>query len=430
MKKNYLFLLMFIFVLALVACSNEDGEAEADDTEEKTKIEYWHVNAETQGGATVDQLIEEFNEQSDTVEVVGKYNPDMYAGLMSNLQAEVAAGNSPAVVQVGWAFLDYFSENFNYVEPQEVIENYHEEDSTFLEDNFLENILELGQSSDGSQVGIPYSLSNPILYINKDMLEEAGLDTEGPKTWEEVREYSEAINEATDNYGVYIQEPADSWGQQAMVESNGADFIQDGKAAFASEEGIEVFQYYQDLVNDDLALHIGWDQGIQSFIDGNVGMLYTTIAQRNNVESNAQFDLATMQSPTWEGKEKKLPSGGAMLSITAQDEEEQAAAWEFMSYLYTVESIAEWTKGTGYVPPREGVSDSEEGLKTFLEENELMIPAIEQMDAMVPWASFPGNSGLEAEQKLLDMRDIILGGDVDVEETVTNTEEEINSLLE
>ena len=431
MKKEYSLFLMSLFVILLAACGNgeESGEVSAE-SEEKTKIEYWHVNAETQGGNTVNQIVEEFNAQSDTVEVVARYNPDMYAGLMSNMQAEVASGNSPAVVQVGWAFLDYFSENFEYVEPQEVIENYHEEDTNFLEDNFLPNILELGQNAEGTQVGIPYSLSNPILYINKDMLQEAGLDSEGPETWEEVREYSEAINKATGNYGVYIQEPADSWGQQAMVESNGASFIDDGKASFASDEGIEVFQYYQDLVNDELALHIGWDQGIQSFIDGNVGMLYTTIAQRNNIESNASFDVTTLQSPTWEGKEKRVPAGGAMLSITAQDEEEQAAAWEFMKYLYSVESIAEWTKGTGYVPPREGVSDSEEGLKSFLEENELMIPAIEQMDSMVPWASFPGDSGLEAEQKLLDMRDIILGGDVDVEETVSNTEEEINDLLE
>lgn len=431
MKKKYLLLLMSLFVLSLAACGNSDESNEASaETEEKTVIEYWHVNAETQGGNTVDQLVEDFNAQSDNVEVIARYNPDMYAGLMSNMQAEVASGKSPAVVQVGWAFLDYFSENFEYVEPQEVIDNYHDEDSTFLEDNFLPNILELGQNTEGNQVGIPYSLSSPVLYINRDLLEEAGLDVEGPTTWEEVREYSEAINETTGKYGVYIQEPADSWGQQAMVESNGANFIEDGKASFASEEGIEVFQYYQDLVNDNLALHIGWDQGIQSFIDGNVGMLYTTIAQRNNVESNSQFDVAAIQSPTWEGKEKRVPAGGAMLSITAQEEDEQAAAWEFMRYLYSVESIAEWTKGTGYVPPREGVSDSEEGLQTFLEENELMIPAIEQMDAMVPWASFPGDSGLEAEQKLLDMRDIILGGDVDVEETVSNTEEEINNLLE
>ena len=206
MKKEYSLFLMSLIVILLAACGNGESDEVSAESEEKTKIEYWHVNAETQGGNTVDQLVEEFNAQSDTVEVVARYNPDMYAGLMSNMQAEVASGNSPAVVQVGWAFLDYFSENFEYVEPQEVIENYHEEDVTFLEDNFLPNILELGQNAEGTQVGIPYSLSNPILYINKDMLQEAGLDSEGPETLEEVREYSEAINKATGNYGVYIQE--------------------------------------------------------------------------------------------------------------------------------------------------------------------------------------------------------------------------------
>ena len=105
MKKKYLLLLMSLFVLSLAACGNSDESNEASaETEEKTVIEYWHVNAETQGGNTVDQLVEDFNAQSDNVEVIARYNPDMYAGLMSNMQAEVASGKSPAVVQVGWAF--------------------------------------------------------------------------------------------------------------------------------------------------------------------------------------------------------------------------------------------------------------------------------------------------------------------------------------
>ena len=436
MKKIYLMMMLTLITIVLAACggaegASEEGNDEGEASGEKTQIEYWHVNAETQGGESVEKLVEEFNAQSDTVEVVARYNPDMYAGLMSNLQADVAAGNTPAVVQVGWAFLDYFSENFHYTEPQEVIEQHHEEDADFLEENFLPNILDLAVNSDGSQVGIPYSLSTPVLYLNEDMLEEAGLDPSGPETWEEVREYAKTIKEETDNYGIYIQEPADTWGQQAMVESNGANFIEDGQAAFASEEGIEAFEYYQDLViEDESALHVGWDQGIQSFIDGNVAMLFTTIAQRNNVQSNSGFNISAIESPRWEGEERRLPAGGAMLAITAEEEDQQSAAWEFMRYLYSVEGISEWTKGTGYVPPREGVADNPDGLQDFLEENEMMQPAIGQMDSVVPWASFPGDAGLEAEQKLLDMRDIILGGDVDVEETVTNTEDEINGLLD
>ena len=133
-------------------------------------------------------------------------------------------------------------------------------------------------------------------------------------------------------------------------------------------------------------------------------MLFTTIAQRNNVQSNSEFNISAIESPSWEGEERRLPAGGAMLAITAEEEDQQSAAWEFMRYLYSVEGISEWTKGTGYVPPREGVADNPDGLQEFLEENDMMQPAISQMDSVVPWASFPRDAGLEAEQKLLDMK--------------------------
>ena len=127
--------------------SEENADVSANEAEnvttgsgEKVVIEYWHCNAETQGGLTVDELVENFNATNDHIEVVAKYNPDMYKGLMQNLQAETAAGNTPALVQIGWAFVDYFSNNFSYVTPQDAIDQYDAEDATFLEDNFLPNI--------------------------------------------------------------------------------------------------------------------------------------------------------------------------------------------------------------------------------------------------------------------------------------------------
>ena len=428
--KRFLTIATFITLIFFLAACNSEGTSSTNE-EGKTVIEYWHVNAETQGGQAVKKLVDDFNAQSDTVEVIAKYNPDMYKGLMQNLQAEVAAGNSPAVVQIGWSFLNYFSDNFSYVPPQEVIEQHFPDDQTFLQDKFLSNVLDLAKNKDGEQVGIPYSLSSPVLYINRDLLREAGLDENGPQTWQEVREFSKVIKEKTGKYGFYMQEPADNWATQALLESNGARFITDGKASFASAEGIEAYQLLADMVlEDETAIHIGWDQGIQSFIDGNVAMAYTTIAQRSNIQSNSQFDVAAVKSPAWEGKDVRLPAGGAMLAITAQDEQQQKAAWEFMKYLYSIEGMAEWTKGTGYVPPRNDVAEAENGLKSFLEENEMMTAAVEQMDGVVPWASFPGDSGLEAEQLLLDLRDQILEGSVSVEEGLTSTQEKINELLQ
>ena len=85
--------------------------------------------------------------------------------------------------------------------------------------------------------------------------------------------------------------------------------------------------------------------------------------------------------------------------------------------------------GTGYVPPRTGVDTAEDGLKKFYEENHMRKAATDQMDKVVPWASFPGDAGLQAEQILLDVRDQILGGQVSAEEGLTDAQNKINELL-
>ena len=415
--------------------TNTETKAEGNSSSGgKTVIEYWHCNAETQGGLVVDELVKQFNESNDHIQVVAKYNPDMYKGLMQNLQAEAAAGNSPALVQIVWAFLDYFSNNFSYVSPQEAIDKFDKEEAGFLQDKFLPNVLELAVNSEGSQVGIPYSLSNPVLYINKDILREAGLPEDGPTTWQEVSEFAKTVKEKTGKYGFYMQEPADFWAQQGLIESSGAKMLTtnaEGKkeAAFATEDGIEAMQLMADMVKDQTALHISWEEGCQSFIDGNCAMLYTTIARRASVQKGAQFDAATVKSPLWNDKERMVPAGGCFLAITAQGDDQVKAAWEFEKFLYSVESMAAWTEGTGYVPPRKDVAGAENGLKTFLAENKMMNAAIEQMDGVVPWTAFPGDAGLQAEQMLLDMRDQILGGQVTAEQGMKATQDAINQLL-
>ena len=201
------------------------------------------------------------------------------------------------------------------------------------------------------------------------------------------------------------------------------------KATFASDEGIEAMQTYADMVADGSALHISWEEGAQSFVDGNCAMLYTTIARRAYVQENAQFNAISVKSPEWEGKKRQVPAGGCFLAITAQDDDQIAAAWEFEKYLYSIESMAARTEGTGYVPPRKDVADAENGLKDFLAENTMMTPAIDQMEDVVKWTAWPGDAGLTAEQTLLDMRDQILGGEVSAADGMKQVEDQINALL-
>ncbi|MBE3562252.1 MAG: ABC transporter substrate-binding protein [Hydrogenibacillus schlegelii] len=398
----------------------------------KVVIEYWHVNSENFGGPAVRELVERFNRQHDDIQVVEKFQPNMYLGLMQNLQTALAAGQPPAVAQIGYNFLRYAVENFPHLSIEEAASR-DPEGQLFLAD-FLPNILDLGRV-DGKLEGMPYSISNAILYYNADLFQKAGLDPEKPpKTWAEVREAARTIREKTGAYGLYLQEPSDFWGQQALIESNGARMLieKDGRlvAGFDSPEAIEAFQLYQDLVlKDKTALHATWDEGSEAFVQGKVAMYITTIARRNYIESNAQFTVKGAPFPAFDGKPRRLPAGGNNLFIFAQDPKEQEAAWTFIKFLLSPEAITVWTKGTGYLPARTGVADDPRYLKDFMDQNPLMKVAVAQLPDVVPWVSFPGANGLQAEQVLLDARDAVLTGKKSPEAALKEAAEKVNELI-
>lgn len=430
--------LVIALSLTVTGCRTASKTSESSSTgvsSSSTKvitIEYWHVFSENMGGPAVRELVQKFNEQHPGIEVVEKFQPNMYLGLMQNLQAALAAGNPPAVATIGHNFLEYATANLPHL-PVEEAAKRDPEGQAFLS-NFLPNVLDLGRVN-GKLVGMPYSVSVPVLYYNADMFKAAGLDPENPpKTWAEVREIAQIIKGKTGNYGLYFQEPADHWAQQALMESNGARILTrtNGKvkATFDSPEAIEAYQLLADMVlKDKTALHATWEEGLQAFINGKVAMCVTTIARRNYIETSSKFKVLTAPFPTFGDKPRRVPAGGNSLFIFAKDPEQQKAAWEFIKYLNSPEGLTVWVKGTGYLPHRKGIAEDPEYLKPFMDENPLMKPAVAQLPDVVPWVSFPGSNGLQAEQVLLDARDAILGGRKPVAEALKEAVAKVNELI-
>lgn len=104
-------------------------------------------------------------------------------------------------------------------------------DKDFVEKSFLPNVLELAKVGN-KQVGLPFSISAPIIYYNPDLFTAAGLDPKNPpKTWEEVRAASKAIHDKTGEYGFYMQEYQDNWATQGLLTSNGAKILDDKNKA-------------------------------------------------------------------------------------------------------------------------------------------------------------------------------------------------------
>jgi multiple sugar transport system substrate-binding protein len=433
-KITQLFALLCIGAFTIAALGCGSSQSTSSKTPNKVIIEYWHVNAESFGGPAVKQLVEQFNKENPDIEVVEKYNPDMYKGLTQNLQAAIASGKNPDVVQMGYSYLNYAGENFKYTAIQDIITKQSPEDNTYLQDNFLPNVLALATTDDGKQIGLPYSVSVPVLYYNPDIFTQAGLDpNRPPRTWQEVTQYAKTIKEKTGIMGFFMQEFADNWAQQALIESNGGQILakKDGRtvAGFDTPEASAAYQVLADMVKSGDGLHATNEEGFQAFLSGKLGMVCTTIGKRDNFEKSAKFTVMATQFPSFEGKTRKLPAGGNLLMIFSQDPDKQKAAWRFVKYLESPEALALWSKGTGYLPPRKGVTEDPKGLKDFAEQNKNMQVAMSQMPEVVKWASFPGANGLQAEQALIDVRDIILSGKQSAADALKQAAAKINSML-
>ncbi|WP_311408421.1 ABC transporter substrate-binding protein [Liquorilactobacillus uvarum] len=421
--SNYLKKAIGIVSLLMLAILFAGCSSTKASSKKVIHISYWHVNAQTQGGTAVDKLVKDFNKTHKYIKVTAKYNPNMYQGLMQNLQSAQAAGKVPDIVQVGWAYTNYFASNFKYLTPTDAQSKF-DNSKTFINKNFSKQTLSFAKDSKNNLVGLPYSLSTPVLYYNKTMLDKYGINADNLSTWEGVRTAAKKIKEASGNYGLYIQEPGDTWAQQAVLLSNGAQIKKDGKAAFASESGTKAYQFYQDMVvKEKTALHTPWAQGIDDFLNGKVAIAYTTVAQASHIKKSANFDAEALTSPHFKGHKATVPVGGSMLAITAQKSEQQKAAWTFEKYMYKNSSLVTWSKGTGYLPPTESALTSQD-FKTYLNENPMLKAATSQIKTAVPWTSFPKN-GLQAEQTMIDARDKILSGS-NVQETLKSAQEKIN----
>jgi multiple sugar transport system substrate-binding protein len=440
MKKRLLTaaLAAALMMTALTGCGGSassdaaGSDAAGSASGEKVKIQYWHINGENQGGAAVQAYIDEFNASQDAIEVEGRFN-DGYDGLLKNLQADTAAGNAPAIVQVSWSNIEYFPANFAYTSPEEIISSEFPEDKDFLTNTFEDSILDLARNSDGILAGVPYSISNPVLFYNADLLREAGLSEDGPKDWDEFVSFAKAVKEKTGKYGAYLQE-GDTWVLQAILESGGASMLtRDGDTAtatFASEKGKAAMQAYADLVlKDQSAVHLTTlDEGLKAFNDGEIAMCICSIAKATNIINSANFDVRSTTFPTFAGEERAVPAGGCYLAITAQSTEEQKAAWEFIKFLCSDDNAAKWVAGTGYVPSTKGAENSQI-LKDYLETNPLMQAAMDQRADAVQWTAWPG-SALEAQQALVDMRDQILGGTKDVSTAMDECQAKVQGFIE
>ena len=104
----------------------------------------------------------------------------------TKLQAAIAAKNQPDLTMLEITQISQFASFGTLANVDDYISDETKED-------FLDGLMREAEYN-GETVAVPLNRSTPLLYINKDMCESAGLDPAGPKNWEELKVYAEKLH--------------------------------------------------------------------------------------------------------------------------------------------------------------------------------------------------------------------------------------------
>jgi sn-glycerol 3-phosphate transport system substrate-binding protein len=215
----------------------------------------------------------------------------------------------------------------------------------------------------GKTWGIPFQRSTIVLYWNKELFKEAGLDpNHAPENWDEMLAYAQKLTKHdasgnTTQWGVQIPSSGfPYWLFQGLTTPNGVELMNPAgtETYFDKPAVVEALQYWVDL-GRKYKVHptgvVEWGTTPKDFFEKKVAMIWTTTGNLTNVKNNAKFDFGVAMLPAH--KRRGSPTGGGNFYVFKKaTKEQQAAAAKFAKWMTTPERAAQWGIDTGYVAVR------------------------------------------------------------------------------
>jgi sn-glycerol 3-phosphate transport system substrate-binding protein len=383
-RKAWPLLVTFGLLLALAACGGggeeEDGEGTATPnggtstvssatptaTGETVEITMWHDNVAATLNA-IEGLVRRYNSSQSEVKVkLAFQGTDVEE--MAKLVTSLRGGELPNIVQESEAFGQRLIDTGAIAPMQEFIdrENY---DLSDLNKNAVQYF-----TLDGKLWAMPFGMAVPLLFYNKMTFREVGLDPEKPpQDIEEVRELSEKMLKrdthgnvtrtgvALDIAGWYLDFVLSEHGDLYANNENGRAG-RATEALFNGPTGQAYFQWWHDMVEEDLAIDVGRNPTYaDTFLTlgaGRVGMTVGSSAALRSVVDALEGGLAQTKVDLGVATQPGVPGGTGLPGVYGRElwilkshpQEEQEASWKFIKWLMEPEQQAEWYAESGYLP--------------------------------------------------------------------------------
>ena len=405
--------------------------------EGNTEIIFWHAMGGVNGEAT-EALVKAFNESQNEIVVKSEYQ-GTYDDMITKLKATMQSGGMPDVCQM-YDIGTKFMADSGYAIPVEDMFA-----STNFDSSSVMDIITSYYTVDGKQMAMPFNVSTPMLYYNKDVFKAAGLDPETPpKNFDEVMEYSKKIVEsgaapvgyAQAIYGWFFEQQIAGQGKYYANNENGrkeaataVDFDQNGA-------GLKIFETWKNLLDSGYAANYGSTTADTqtAFFSGQAAIIVESTAILKNATNSCDFEVGTGYFPKIEDNaEGGVIIGGASLwMMDNKDEAKKNAAWKFVEYSTTPEAQANWSMSTGYFAINPAAYETPD-MKAFLEETPNFLTAINQLkDTPVNGYTAGVLSGVATESRTLfnEAMEKTYNGTYTPQQAIDFLAESVNSAIE
>lgn len=354
MKRIAALMLVLLMILAgcggLVPKSNDSSNKNnAEKADGKTEIKFWSFWGSDPRKATINKIIDDYNQSQDKVIVKYTYLP--WGDIWTKNLAAVAAGN-PADVVIN----DINSTALRGLKNQaEDLTDLVEKDQ--LEGKFSKELWQASQH-EGKVYGIPFNTDTRVLFYNKKMMKEAGLNPDQPPvTWDEIKKYGQLMDKKKGNtyenigfYPFFGGVGADIW----LTNANHKNYIdENGKVSIDTQENINTMNWlkkYQDQYGTDtlqkFQAKFDSQQG-NPFFTENVGMIIkdqSFATQLDDFAKNIDYGVAPL--PAVKEGEEPTSWGGGFVAEVPKGSKHKEAAYDFIKYLTNEKNQQLWAEET------------------------------------------------------------------------------------
>ncbi len=362
-KKVWLGLLTAAMVAGVTACGSKAAEettakAAGDSVDGEVTIHLMMSNSQELG---VSAAVEAFNKayegkikcEADYVAFNDVF--ETLEVLMSNKSAEydIFAADGPNVAA-------YVSRG--YLQP---LNQWISDDEIKM---FTDAMITEGTYKD-QFYGAPMGNSSTVLYYNKALLKEAGInidfDSVTPDnrlTWEQLIDYSKQALDVLDPdhskgiYGIEFQQVGRVYQMNILPNSlGGAQISEDGLSVdgvIDTQPWMDALNFYQTQVNDGIFTRgISADDTSSYFQSGKILFYLGTTALPAAFEKNGFEDWGFTYIPCFEGHEDEIRSacGSWTIGMNTYSVKQEAAA-EFIKYLTLYDGADVYINASGMVP--------------------------------------------------------------------------------